>query len=349
MRQMTRRTVAMLAALSCALALFGCSGGSGSSTEEPQTTWQSAYNQGLKLLEDEDYAEAYEAFDEAVALDSEKPEALVGRGDATYLGLTVGSLDSDESFSPTLESARDDYLTAIELDDSDPEVYSKLADVYVELEDSDAALDILEVGYQKTEDEGLSLKIDEVKESSSDGDFWRPTTVDIYDSYDNKRKGFDYRYREDGYLEGYDEEYPYSGDWLKSSDEAHITVECVYDESAGTMTFNDSSLGPYEWNCEWTPGSRPTSAEEALFDESYYRYWVIYNPVEDAAYFTPGTAYVDLTCESDSYTVEEAEHTYTVTLTRDENGNVTYAETYDENGDLTGYINIAWEHYSASE
>ena len=61
------------------------------------------------------------------------------------------------------------YKAAIEIDPKNPEAYEGLADVYIEIDDVEAAIDILESGLKKTKDEGLEKKIARLeKENETD-------------------------------------------------------------------------------------------------------------------------------------------------------------------------------------
>ena len=112
-------------------------------------TWQEQYDLGVRYLSEGNYEEAIIAFTAAIEIDSKRAEAYIGRGDA-YIG-------SDE-VEDHLFAALKDYETAIFLDDSQSDVYPKMAEIYMLQGDVNAAVAILEQGYQKTNDEALWQK-----------------------------------------------------------------------------------------------------------------------------------------------------------------------------------------------
>ena len=134
-------------------------------------SWQDQYDLGLRYLSEGSYEEAVLAFTAAIDIDPKRAEAYVGRGDA-YVGW-AGTLDPETQaaeISRYYENAEADYLTAIDLDALVAAVYSKLADLYLLLGNTDAALAILERGIEATEDEALAQKLQELKrpEGASD-------------------------------------------------------------------------------------------------------------------------------------------------------------------------------------
>ena len=62
------------------------------------------------------------------------------------------------------EQAIAEYEIAISIDPLQKEAYEELAEIYVELEEYELAIEILEEGYQETEVKGLSKKVEKVKE-----------------------------------------------------------------------------------------------------------------------------------------------------------------------------------------
>ena len=131
--------------LTCLLFLVSCG---------HQPTWQEQYDLGIRYLSEGNYEEAIIAFTAAIEIDPKQADAYVGRGDAFVL-----SGDTAENLAAALE----DYEIAIALDESQSEVYSKIADIFILQGDSDAAIAILEQGYQKTGDETLYEKIKDIQ------------------------------------------------------------------------------------------------------------------------------------------------------------------------------------------
>ena len=65
------------------------------------------------------------------------------------------------------EQAIAEFERAIAIDPTQKDAYAELADLYIELEEYEDAIEILEEGYEETEAKGLSRKIEVVKELSA--------------------------------------------------------------------------------------------------------------------------------------------------------------------------------------
>lgn len=128
-------------------------------------TWQEQYDLGIRYLSDGNYEEAIIAFTAAIEIDPKQALAYVGRGDA-YISYaqqlaTSGSGLSDKA-QEMYKNAIQDYLSAINLDDSDASVYQKAADAYSALGNTESASDILERGLQATQEQTLQTALDEL-------------------------------------------------------------------------------------------------------------------------------------------------------------------------------------------
>lgn len=117
-------------------------------------TWEEQYDLGVRYLSEDNYEEAIIAFTAAIEIDSKRAEAYVGRGDAY-----IGSGETEDNLTAALM----DYEAAIALDDRQGEVYLKMAKIFVLQGDTDAAVAILEQGYQKTGAEALQEKIKDIQ------------------------------------------------------------------------------------------------------------------------------------------------------------------------------------------
>ena len=126
-----RRFIIILLILT--LALGGCGHSS-------QATWQDRYDLGVRYLSEGNYEEAVIAFTAAIEIDSKRPEAYVGRGDAYAL-----SGDTEDN----LAAALSDYEAAIALDESLPGAWLGLADVYIRLGEYEKAYEVLKEGKEK--------------------------------------------------------------------------------------------------------------------------------------------------------------------------------------------------------
>lgn len=121
-----KKTVSWMLCLILVLSLYGCS---------RQDSYDEKYNLGMKYLGEESYEEAVAAFSTAIKIDKKQAAAYVGRADA-YTALAAG----DYSY---YEAAEADYRQAIALDDTDDDVYRKLANVYITEGKTDEAKKIL--------------------------------------------------------------------------------------------------------------------------------------------------------------------------------------------------------------
>lgn len=106
------------------------------------TTWQEQYDLGVRYLSEGNYEEAIIAFTAAIEIDPNQALAYVGRGNAYLLS---GGTDNN------LMMAQADFEMAIELDNTLADAYLGLADVFTRLKEDNKALDILNMGMERTE------------------------------------------------------------------------------------------------------------------------------------------------------------------------------------------------------
>ena len=115
--------------------------------------WQEQYDLGVRYLSEGNYEEAIIAFTAAIEIDPKRAEAYVGRGDAY-----VGSGETDDNLS----AAQADYEKARNLDEGNVEIYSKLADIYLLRGDLQSAIQILNEGYEITNEQMLLDRAEEL-------------------------------------------------------------------------------------------------------------------------------------------------------------------------------------------
>lgn len=137
-----KRVYVLILVLCLSLGLVGCG--------QKAPTWQEQYDLGVRYLSEGNYEEAIIAFTTAIEIDPKHPTAYVGRGDAY-----IGSGKTSES----LASALSDYKQAVEFDASLADVYLKIADIYMANGERENALEWLHKGYNITENELLSARI----------------------------------------------------------------------------------------------------------------------------------------------------------------------------------------------
>ena len=118
------------------------------------SAWQEQYDLGVRYLSEGNYEEAIIAFTTAIEIDPKHTDAYIGRGDAY-----IGSGETEENLAAALE----DYQSALDLDDTRADAYLGLADVYIRQGEYEKAQDILEKGFEKTGDQSIADKINEIE------------------------------------------------------------------------------------------------------------------------------------------------------------------------------------------
>ncbi len=156
------------------------------------TTWQEQYDLGVRYLSEGNYEEAIIAFTAAIEIDPKNKDVFIIRGDSYISASSILSGDEQMAY---LALAKDDYLAAIDLGENQASIYIKIADIYMQLGDTDAAIDILWRGYDSTGDETLFERADAIKSYSlpmvSKVELYSPegTLVEVIEAqYDEKRR-----------------------------------------------------------------------------------------------------------------------------------------------------------------
>ena len=119
--------------------------------QSAEAQWQEQYDLGVRYLSEGNYEEAIIAFTTAIEIDSTRPEAFIGRGDA-YL-----ANDAEKYYA----DAEKDYLAALELNDQLEEIYEKLSELYLATGDEGRSLEILEAGAETLNSESLRGKAEQ--------------------------------------------------------------------------------------------------------------------------------------------------------------------------------------------
>ena len=308
-----KRICSFLLTLILLLGLTACGQG-GASSAAPASggpTWQEQYDLGVRYLSEGSYAEAILAFTAAIDIDPKRPDAFIGRGDA-YVGTAQLAAGEDAAELPeesrtAYESAVADYLAAIGLDKLLAAVYGKAADVYLALGDREAALAILQQGYEATGDADLSARLTSMSGYGNrwDSAFWSWDTFESYD--DGNRLTMTYRateYNEQGL--------PVTGE-----------ITHVYDGEVESVHMQWNDLGQLT--------SSPNS--------SYYSYdaqgrlvphgEVIYSYDAEGNVTQAAVSYDDATI---SYEYDIKGRVTKETIERNDGYTFTFAYTYDEQG-----------------
>ena len=146
-----------------------------------EIAWQDYYDLGVRYLSEGNYEEAIIAFTAAIEIDPKQAPAFVGRG-YSYLGLAkLGASHTDslnEDAIKHYELAIQDYIDAIELDNTLAEVYRQIAQIYVLLDDFDAAKAVLAQGIAATGDASLQEYWDELSDVQMKARKWEIVPFD---------------------------------------------------------------------------------------------------------------------------------------------------------------------------
>ena len=156
MKRATSLTLALIFALAL---LASCAEAESTQSEIPSNTAEASralsatefLALGEKYLLELDYEQAIVYFTKVIEIEPRNVRAYVGRGSAYVL------------WDEQLEPAKADFEKAIEIDDKCVDGYLGLIDVYIRQSDFDKALEIARLGFDKTGDDALKAKLDELE------------------------------------------------------------------------------------------------------------------------------------------------------------------------------------------
>ena len=141
MKRMMKRIWILAAAAVLLLGLAAC----GKSTEEK---WQEQYDLGMKYISEGNYEEAVVAFAAAIEIDPKNVNAYIGRADAYLVWADTERSDGEitEEIMQWYQLAEADYLSVLETEPENAEIYKKLFELYRNTGNTDKAADILQDG-----------------------------------------------------------------------------------------------------------------------------------------------------------------------------------------------------------
>ena len=142
-----KQFLSFLVCVSLMVGLLSCSA-------KPKT-WEEHFDLGVRYLQDGKYEDAVLAFTAAIEIDPKHYKVYMGRGDAFMHIADESGEDPQESY----ESALADYLAALDLNASEADPYSKAADVYLKMGQTEDALAILQKGYDALQSQTLLDRI----------------------------------------------------------------------------------------------------------------------------------------------------------------------------------------------
>ena len=295
--------------------LSACTAGQpGGTAEEPShaPTWQEQYDLGIRYLSEGNYQEAIIAFAAAIEIDPKRAPAYVGRGDA-YAGTAKLAIDpaAPDELPPAAvsayQSALTDYLSAIELDESDVSLYQKAAEIYVAQGNVKSAKELLRRGIKATGNEDLQIYLEDLE---------KPDTLFVLvreESYaGNSHSWSVYAYDELGYQiswstwSGYDGLCWHSVTWVYDEEQNVWNKTTIENEKTTTETIESRTTGTVDrWHGHY-------------YNEEEYVYTNPFDP-------------------------NGCDEGFTAKYTYDENGNVVRIDTHNSAGTLSGYCILTWE------
>lgn len=292
------------------------------------TTWQEQYDLGVRYLSEGNYEEAIIAFTAAIEIDPKNKDVFIIRGDSYISASSILSGDEQMAY---LAMAKDDYLTAIDLGENQASIYIKIADIYMQLGDTDAAIDILWRGYDSTGDETLFGRADAIKSYSlpmvSKVELYSPegTLVEVMEAqYDEKRR----LVRTDG----------------RSFYRGTFWETWEYDEANGTTTYT------YCWDDPYSEG-QPESEVKAGTIGVYVNSFVGDMQADgNVIVYEPFLEYYDDTEEMDGVVYNNSmshldwDH---AVYEYNNDGLVTTIYTYGKNENLTGYSKLEYVSFTS--
>lgn len=347
-----RKCVSLIWVLILSLCLCACG------QKETPTTWQEQYDLGVRYLSDGNYEEAIIAFTAAIEIDPKQADAYIGRGDAY-----IGSGETEENLAAALA----DYQSVLELDDTRADAYLGMADVYIRQGDYEKAQDILERGYEKTGDQSISDKLEEIKAGTFKDTSGNTRRMSEYDSSGNLMWYHTYTYNSKGWynsITSYDAAGNQTGhvDMQYSVDGKQLVgfwygggvvgkTECQYDESGNEVCVvhyepdgEKSFYFTYEYDVDGKPTSQMSyNADGTLTGFSAYFYDSDGKRIQNNEYDADGTlisyqtmTYHDNGCRDvcSSYNPDGTLFWYIVDQ-YDEEWNYVGQKWYDADGNLT--------------
>ncbi|MDE6961644.1 MAG: tetratricopeptide repeat protein [Lachnospiraceae bacterium] len=342
-----RILILLLCSCTAGFLLAGCGserteGGQEAAGSEVAQDWQTLYDLGMKYLEEENYEEAVKAFTSALEADPERAEVYTARGNAYIL-----SGEKEEHLTAALA----DYEEALGLTEISAEAYLGVADVYIRQADYGKALEILNLGLEKTgNDKKIADKIAKIEEGRITDSEGKDRRVSYY------KEGILYGYVEYSYEEGrvtcmttqdpdgnqtgdgeclYDEQGNQIQYWSGSvSDDGMVVLcrhLCEYDENGNCIkntqyrldgSVMHTKLYEYDENGKLIKLTYYSESGDVLSNE-LFEYDGNGNRIKNNCYSGDGTLR------------EFFQYEY------DENGTQTKQEHYDADGTMLGYI--TWE------
>lgn len=262
-----QRIIAVFLGFSLLFTACGQQIGIGNGDSGGGTSWQEYFDIGMRFLSEGNYEEAIIAFTAAIEIDPKIPEAYFSRGDAyvgaaklAYTGPNGTPSLSEEAIS-MCKSAIADYLLVIDLDTTISDAYLKAAEVYVYLNETDAAIDVLERGVMATGDQSIQNYLCVLQAGGRD-ELLRPLLTllsqnnlegaialmrtDAYVAMSALQTDGFYSYTEDNaqYIAVYPNDYYYFGSMEEGQRSGHGRWLCAYFDG-------DSSMENYLFEGEW--------------------------------------------------------------------------------------------------
>lgn len=169
-----KKWIEIILLLTFVVCLPGCKSAQGQLSAE---SWQEQYDLGVRYLSEGNYQEAVLTFTAAIEIDPKQTHAYIGRGDSYVLAAQalLDGITKPDQLGPdaitAYQNALEDYLKAIELGETDAELYRKAAEVYIALGDPYTAAELLGEDGPFLES-AIAVGYNSVVEVKADGSLW---------------------------------------------------------------------------------------------------------------------------------------------------------------------------------
>ena len=237
-KEIIKNMITFLSLLLMPIVLLAC----GKSTEE-QIAEQ--LELGQRYLAEMNYEEAVVAFQKVIELDDRNVDAYLGLGQVYEGQAEAAVAGSREEALRFYEQAAEAYETALGFDETNANIYLNLSRVYIAMGDMDNAVRILEEGYEKTGDQRLKDRLEELKpRETSPG----PAEEETDGEYEEPREEF-YEFESVLQEDGMDMDADYLSVHIHSDRTATITVSGIslQDAYRTNLASSDENQTEYSW------------------------------------------------------------------------------------------------------
>lgn len=221
------------------------------------------------------------------------------------------------------EEAIISFTAAIEIDPKQEDVYLRMAEAYVQMGDTDAAIAILEEGYEQTESARILDKISELKSQG----LLAVVTKQVCTLYEKNgeitQSYFMYTYDEDGYM--------VHKEWQDENGKVKETTDWQYNSTKGKWICNRVS----DWDNSSEELDEHYQAPEGMMISFNSEVQITTDPYLNAK---SNIVYNSEYGEDESTMIDW----YSAKYTYDNEGNVTHIDSYSKDGALLGTCDLEY-------